>query len=120
MMLKSGVILATAATGLLVGAPLAYAACKDDKDHHHTKSSHHKKDDDDNDRRHRRGGDKRVKHDNRGDDCNQQTNQANVGRSGGGLVNVSNVNVAVPINVCKTDILSGALGILAKDLRNTR
>ena len=40
------------------------------------------------------------------------------GRSGGGLINVSNLNVAVPVNVCDNDILSGVLGVLSRDLTN--
>jgi hypothetical protein len=118
MMFKSGIMLATAATGLLVGSPLAYAACN--KDHHgHTKGDHgHTK----GDHGHRGGGhdndgNKPVRHESKSGDCNGNVNQANVGNSSG-LVNVSNVNLAVPINACGNDILSGALGILAHDLRN--
>lgn len=111
MMFKSGVILATVAAGLLATSPLAFAG------ESHYKSSHHKKhdDNDDNDRGGDRGdrGGKRSK-----GDCGGDLNQVNAGRSGGGLINVSNVNLGVPVNVCDNDILSGVLGILSKDLRN--
>lgn len=121
MMFKTGVILATTATGLLIGAPAAWAACKDD---HGTKSSHHHKkhDRDDDDRDRGRGHDRDRGHDRQASDkrgdCNGNTTQVNSGRNGGGLINVSDVNVAVPVNVCDNDILSGVLGILATDLRN--
>jgi hypothetical protein len=107
-MFKSGVILATVAAGLLATSPLAFAG-----ENHHGGSSHHKKHDrdDDNDRNDRGG--KRSK-----GDCGGDINQVNAGRSGGGLINVSNVNLGVPVNVCNNDILSGVLGILSKDLRN--
>ena len=105
MKLKFGIVLATAAAGLMVATPLAFAG-----DNHHGSSHHKKHDRDDNDRGH--------SNKKRGNDCNGNVNQVNGGRSGGGLINVSNLNVAVPVNVCDNDILSGVLGILSTDLTN--
>lgn len=110
MKFKFGIVLATAAAGLLVATPMAFAG----DNHDGYKSGHHKKhdrdDDDDNDRG--RG------HSKKGKDCGGDVNQVNAGRSGGGLINISDVNVAVPVNACNNDILSGVLGILSKDLTN--
>jgi hypothetical protein len=71
MLKKAGVVVATAATGLLAVSPFAFAH---DSDHHHN------------------GG--------RGD-------------GGGSLVNLSDIGVQVPVQLCNNSILEGVLGILS-------
>jgi hypothetical protein len=121
--IKTGIVVATTVSGLLVGSPIAWAACH--KDDHH-KSAHHNSckdrcgDRDDHKGDHksdRRNHDRPARHGNAGD-CNTKTNNVNSGRSGGGLINISDVNVAVPVNLCNNDILSGVLGVLSGGLQN--
>jgi hypothetical protein len=112
MFVKAGIVAAVAAASLVAVSPLAFAGDygSDSKGHH--KSS--KDDDDDNDR-----GDHKSwkKHRDDDGDCNGDVNQVNNGDSRG-LINVSGVNAAVPVNVCDNDIISGVLGVLSKDLTN--
>lgn len=114
MFVKAGIVAAVAAASLVAVSPLAFAGDygSDSKGHH--KSSKDDSDDDNNDGGHRSW----KKHRNNDDgDCNGDVNQVN-GGGRGGLINVSGVNAAVPVNVCDNDILSGVLGVLSKDLRN--
>lgn len=73
MLVKAGVVIGTAAVGLLAVSPFAFAH----DGHHH---GHH--------------------------------------RDGGGLLNVSDIGVQVPVQLCHNSILEGTLGILASGQRN--
>ena len=111
--IKAAIVATTAAASLVAVSPMAFAGDyrgdHDGRGHH----SHHDGDDDDS------GG-----HDGRDNDGDRtscsQDNSADHGRSGrgGGLINVSDVNVQVPVQACGNDILSGVLGIVAKDQEN--
>jgi len=110
MFAKSGIIVTTAIAGLVAVSPLAYAACNHDK--HHSSHKDH-------------GGHHYVQadyhHNNHGGGSNgdRSCTQRNAGFStgsghGGGLINVSNNTVQVPIQACNNNILSNiALGILS-------
>lgn len=115
MFVKAGIVAAVAAASLVAVSPLAFAGDYDNDSKGHHKSS--KDDDDDNDSGHHKR--KHRSNDDNGDngDCNGDVNQVNTGDSRG-LINVSGVNAAVPVNVCDNDILSGVLGVLSKDLTN--
>jgi hypothetical protein len=107
---KAGIVVATAAAGLLAVSPLAFAGDKDDHDRDHRDHDGHKK--------------VKIEDVNKVDDSNN------------GLINVSDNNVAVPVNVCDNNVsvlsvlpvqesivsLTGALGLLGKadaDSENT-
>jgi hypothetical protein len=77
---KAGIVVATAAAGLLAVSPLAFAGDKDDHDGNGDARGHH--------------GKSRVEDVNSIDGSNE------------GLINVAGNNIAVPVNVC----LSGAAG----------
>jgi hypothetical protein len=115
MLLKAGIVAAVAAGSLVAVSPLAFAGDYDHGKSHH--KSHKSKDNDDNDKKWRHKGNRDGRGGGNSGDCNSQTNNANVGNSGG-LVNISHVNAAVPVNVCDNDILSGVLGILSSGLQN--
>jgi hypothetical protein len=102
---KTGIVVATAAAGLLALSPLAFAG---DYKGDHDGDSHHSHDDSDD------GGDdsadvnceqdSSVKHEEEGDEKS--------------LISVSRNTLQVPIQACGNDILSGVLGIVAKDQSN--
>lgn len=95
MLKKVGIVTATTAAALLAVSPLAFAGDYegggDDHGDHH---SHHRGHDSGDDRHDRR--------------INAQR----------GLVNLQNVGVNVPVQLCNNSILSGVLGILASGQRN--
>lgn len=109
MLKKAGIVVATAAAGLLAVSPLAFAGDKDDHDRDHRDHDGHKK--------------VKIEDVNKVDDSNK------------GLINVSDNNVAAPVNVCDNNValgllqaqdtiasLTGALGLLGKadaDSENT-
>jgi hypothetical protein len=120
MFAKSGIIVTTVAAGLVALSPLAYAACKDNhhdshghKDHgghHYVQADYH---------HNNHGGGYNGNNGNRGnnggdDSCKQQTASVGTGsHRGGGLINVSNNTVQIPIQACNNNILSNiGLGIL--------
>ena len=103
MLKKAGIVLAAATAGVLALSPLAFAGdYNGDNDHHH---HHSNGDDDDN------GGDS-----DNGAACYQK-NKAKDDADGihaqGGLVNVQDVTVQVPIQACNNSVLEGVIGILA-------
>ncbi|MGQ0482346.1 MAG: hypothetical protein ACT4O0_15145 [Pseudonocardia sp.] len=110
MFAKAGVVVTATVAALLAVSPLAFAGGGDydndnDRDHHSNWDDNDDDDDDDD-----RDGDST--------NCEQDISSERDGRGGGGLVNVSDLNVQVPVQLCDVDILSGVLGVLSKDLRN--
>jgi sortase (surface protein transpeptidase) len=104
---KAGIVVAAAAAGLLAVSPLAFAGdFKGESDHHH----HHHSSDHDSDNN---------DHDSDQTSCKQK-NSATDKREGGhgGLINVSDIAVQVPIQACNNSVIEGVLGILAKDQKN--
>ncbi|HTF51027.1 MAG TPA: hypothetical protein VK735_26585 [Pseudonocardia sp.] len=103
---KAGIVLAAATAGVLALSPLAFAGDYngDNNGHHHNGDNG---DDDDN------GGDHG---DDNGAACYQK-NKAKDDSDGlhaqGGLVNVQDVTVQVPIQACNNSVLEGVIGILA-------
>ena len=81
MLKKAGIIVATAAAGLLAVSPLAFAGDKDDHDGH----KHH--------------GKSKV------EDVNH------IDGSNSGLINVAGNNIAVPVNVCDNQVPVNVLGV---------
>lgn len=100
MLKKTGIVVATAAAGLLALSPLAFAGDYDG--------------DDDN------GGDDSSHHEDSADVNCEQDNSATQESEGDdeSLISVSRNTVQVPVQACGNDILSGVVGILAKDLEN--
>ena len=118
MFAKSGIIVTTVAAGLVALSPLAYAACKDNHHdghhghedhggHHYVRADYHHNND---------GDGNNGNHGNKGDanSCKQQTASVGTGsHRGGGLIDVSNNTVQIPIQACNNNILSNiGLGIL--------
>ena len=131
MLKKAGIVVAAVTAGLLAVSPLAFAGDKggdngNDKSHSksHDNGDHDKRDHDrdkrdhDRDKRHHDGD--RHKHHHDGDrhkhhhdgDRHDDKNINNVegDKNKGGLINVSDNNVAVPVNVCDNNLQ--ALNIL--------
>jgi hypothetical protein len=135
---KAGIVVAAATAGLLAVSPLAFAGDKGDdhRDKSHSKSHH-----DDHDKK--REGDKHFhegdKHFHEGDKVkihregdkhitDKDLNKVEGSENKGGLINVSENNVAVPVNVCDNNVqgvnllaandsiadLTGALGLFNK------
>ncbi|HEY2207501.1 MAG TPA: hypothetical protein VGH99_23870 [Pseudonocardia sp.] len=104
MLKKAGIVLAMATSGLLALSPLAFAGDYEGGHGGHDGGHGNHRGDHDGDH----GGHDRDRGDNRGDSVNTQR----------GLVNVQNVGVQVPVQACNNSILSGVLGVLAKDQRN--
>jgi hypothetical protein len=103
---KAGIVVATAAAGLLALSPLAFAGDYNNGDsggHHH----HH--------------GDSNNDH-NSSASCHQD-NSAKDKTHGihgqAGLVNVQDTVVQVPIQACNNSVLEGVLGILTKNQKNS-
>ena len=110
MLKKAGIVLAAATAGVLALSPLAFAGdySNGDSDHHHHHSSDNG-DDEDN------GGDS-------GAACfqkNKAKDDADGIHAQGGLVNVQDVTVQVPIQACNNSVLEGVIGILAGHQKNT-
>jgi hypothetical protein len=106
---KAGIVVAAAAAGLLAVSPLAFAGeFKGESDHHH----HH----------HHHGGGHESEHENHesNEAACKQKNSATDKREGGhgGLINVSDIAVQVPIQACNNSVIEGVLGILAKNQKN--
>jgi hypothetical protein len=78
---KAGIVVATAAAGLLAVSPLAFAGDKDDHDSH------------------------------RGDKDVQVEDVNHVDDSSEGLINVAGNNLAVPVNVCDNQVPVNVLGV---------
>ncbi len=97
MLKKAGIVVATAAAGLLSVSPLAFAG-------------DYESDDNSDDSSHEDSADVNCEQDNsathEGDD------------EDGSLISVSGNSIQVPIQACGNDVLSGVVGILAKDLEN--
>ena len=108
MLKKAGIVLAAATAGVLALSPLAFAGDYNGDHHHHSSDNG---DDDDN------GGDS-----DNGAACYQK-NKAKDDADGihaqGGLINIQDVAVQVPIQACNNSIIEGVLGILAKDQKNS-
>lgn len=104
MLKKVGIVTAVTAAGLLALSPLAlagdYDGGHDDHHGHHHGGGH-------GDHRGHGGHDRGVTW-NQGGDRNVQ----------GGLINLQNVGVQVPIQACNNDVLSGVLGILSSHQSN--
>jgi hypothetical protein len=110
---KAGIVLAAATAGVLALSPLAFAGDYnngDNGDHH----GHHHDNGDDN------GDDNGGDHEH-GAACYQK-NKAKDDADGlhaqGGLINVQDVTVQVPIQACNNSVIEGVLGILAHDQKN--
>jgi hypothetical protein len=103
---KAGIVVATAAAGLLAVSPLAfagdYSGDNGDHGHHH----HHSSDD-----HHHHSSKAGCKLDNGVDQSGRNEQR-------GGLVNVQNTNVQVPVQACNNSVVEGVLGILAKGQSN--
>jgi hypothetical protein len=82
---KAGIVVATAAAGLLAVSPLAFAGDKDDHDGNGDGRGHH--------------GKSEVEDVNSIDGSNE------------GLINVAGNNIAVPVNVCDNQIPVNVLGL---------
>jgi hypothetical protein len=100
---KAGIVVATAAAGLLAVSPLAFAGdyegnSGDHGGHHHSHGDHHSK----------------------GASCKQDNSadQSGDNKQRGLLLNLQNTNVQVPVQACNNSVVEGVLGILAKDQRN--
>jgi len=113
---KAGIVLAAATAGVLALSPLAFAgdySNGDNGDHH---GHHHDNGDDDDN-----GGDHGDDHDNNA--ACYQKNKAKDDADGvhaqGGLVNIQDVAVQVPIQACNNSVIEGVLGILAHDQKNS-
>jgi hypothetical protein len=109
---KAGIVVATAAAGLLALSPLAFAGdYKGDSDHH---SHHHDGDSDSHD-----GNDD---DDNGGASCHQDNSakdESDGRHKQAGLINIQDTTVQVPIQACNNSVLEGVLGILAKNQKNS-
>jgi hypothetical protein len=103
---KAGIVVATAAAGLLAMSPLAFAG-----DYSGDSGGHH----------HHGGGGGDDDH-NSSASCHQD-NRAKDKTHGlhgqAGLVNVQDTVVQVPIQACNNSVLEGVLGVLAKDQKNS-
>ena len=108
MLKKAGIVGAAAAAGLLAVSPLAFAG-----DYGGSSNNHH--------HHHHHGGheSEHNNHENNETSCYQK-NSATDKREGrhGGLVNVSDIAVQVPVQACNNSVIEGVLGILAKDQKN--
>jgi ABC-type Zn2+ transport system substrate-binding protein/surface adhesin len=104
---KAGIVLAAATAGVLALSPLAFAGDYDSgHDHHH---HHHHSSDSGNDNDHSAS-------------CHQDNSskdKAHGIHGQGGLVNVQDTTVQVPIQACNNSVIEGVLGILAKDQKNS-
>ena len=85
MLKKAGIVVATAAAGLLAVSPLAFAGDKGDHDGHGKGHGHH--------------GSSKVEDVNSIDGSNE------------GLINVAGNNIAVPVNVCDNQVPVNVLGV---------
>ncbi|MDT7560590.1 MAG: hypothetical protein QOI68_5060 [Pseudonocardiales bacterium] len=108
MLKKAGIVVATAAAGLLALSPLAFAG-----DYNGDSGGHH---------HHHGGGDDSDNDHNSSASCHQD-NSAKDKTHGihgqAGLVNVQDTVVQVPIQACNNSVLEGVLGILTKDQKNS-
>ena len=85
MLKKAGIVVATAAAGLLAVSPLAFAGDKGDHDGHGHGHGHH--------------------HGSKVEDVNS------INGSNEGLINVAGNNIAVPVNVCDNQVPVNVLGV---------
>lgn len=98
MLKKAGIVVATAAAGLLSVSPLAFAGDYESDDHDSDDSSHE---------------------DSADVNCEQDNSATHEGDDeDGSLISISDNSIQVPIQACGNDVLSGVIGILAKDLEN--
>jgi ABC-type Zn2+ transport system substrate-binding protein/surface adhesin len=98
---KAGIVVATAAAGLLAVSPLAFAGdYEGDHDHHgHHHHGHH--------------------HENNGARCDQNNSVKHRARGrDGALISISRNTIQIPIQACNNSVIEGALGIIAKDVQN--
>ena len=98
MLKKAGIVVAAATAGLLAVSPLAFAGDYggDNGDHGGDNGRHHAKK----------------------ADCEQDNSSKNGDNVQRGVVNIDDTTVQAPIQACGNDVLSGTLGIFAKDLKN--
>ena len=104
MLKKAGIVVAAAAAGLLALSPLAFAGDYEGSSGHH----HHGSDDSDDH--------------NSSASCHQDNSwkdMADGTHLQGGLVNIQDTTIQVPIQACNNSVLEGVLGILSKDQRNS-
>jgi hypothetical protein len=123
MFAESGVIVGTVAAGLVALSPLAFAgggnshhgsSHRDHGGHHYVQADY---------RHNNHGGNRGGSNSGSGDrSCKQQTAGVSSGNSrGGGLINLSNNNIQVPVQLCNNNILSNlGLGILGIGSANGR
>lgn len=97
---KAGIVVAAATAGLLALSPLAFAGDYDG-------------DSDDN------GNGNGNGHRGNSASCEQDVSAETGDNKQKGLVNVGANNVTVPVQACGNDVLSGTLGIVAKDNKNS-
>jgi hypothetical protein len=98
---KAGIVVATAAAGLLAASPLALAGDYSGGHDHHGHHHHHG-------------------HHSKFHGCKLDNGVSNGKRNNQrGLVNIQNTNVQVPIQACNNSVIEGVLGILAKGQRNS-
>lgn len=99
MLKKAGIVVAAATAGLLALSPLAFAG------------DYNGDGDGDGDGGHGHHGNSAS--------CEQDNSSDNGGdNKQKGLVNVDDTTAQVPVQACGNDVLSGTLGIVAKDLKN--
>jgi hypothetical protein len=104
---RAGIVVAATAAGLLALSPLAFAGdYGGESDHHH--HHHH----------HGGGGNEHESSANCHQD-NSAKDKADGIHGQGGLVNVQDTTVQVPIQACNNSVIEGVLGVLAKDQKNS-
>jgi hypothetical protein len=130
LLIKAGVLVSSVAAGLLALSPLAFAGdygLGGDHDGHGGHShggGHHGDHDGDHDGDHGDHDGDHGDHDgDGGHNENASCSQSNGARDersggGGGLINISDINAQVPLQLCNNSILEGTLGILAGNQRN--
>lgn len=118
MIAKTGIIVSTAVAGLVAVSPLAYAACN--HDNHHRDRGHHYVQADYHHNNHGWGGDSHNRNNSGDRSCSQRTAGVSTGSGrGGGLINISNNTIQVPVQACNNNILSNlGLGILGSGRAN--
>ena len=126
MIAKTGIIVSTAVAGLVAVSPLAYAACNHDKHHssHNDHGHHYVQADYQHHNNHGGWNGHGGNRDNGNGDrsCTQRTAGVSTGNGrGGGLINISNNTIQVPVQACNNNILSNiGLGILGSGRATSR
>jgi hypothetical protein len=105
---RAAILVAATAAGLLALSPLAFAGDYGGESDHHHHHHHH----------HGGGGNDHESSANCHQD-NSAKDKADGIHGQGGLVNVQDTTVQVPIQACNNSVIEGVLGILAKDQKNS-